>query len=70
MTNGNALKEAIKAAGVSIAFLAEKLNSSRNRVYAIIHGADCTASEISTLTQCLHLTKDQRDYIFLSESVN
>ena len=70
MTNGNALKQAIKDSGVSIVFIANKLECSRNRVYSIIKGADCTASEISELTQLLHLTKQQRDYIFLSNSVN
>ena len=70
MTNGVALKQAIKDSGISIVFIANKLKCSRNRVYSIIGGADCTASEISELTQLLHLTKQQRDYIFLSNSVN
>ena len=67
MTNGDALKQAIKDSGMSIVFIANKLECSRNRLYSIIKGADCTASE---LTQLLHLTKQQRDYIFLSKTVN
>ena len=70
MTNGKALRQAIKEAGVTIVFLAQKLNCSRNRIYAIINGADCTASEISALTLWLRLSRDRRDYIFLSENVN
>lgn len=70
MTNGNALKQAIKDSGMSIVFIANKLGCSRNRVYSIIKGADCTASEIFELTQLLHLTKQQRDFIFLSNCVN
>ena len=70
MTNGQALRDAIKEAGVSIVFLAEKLGCSRNRVYAIIGGADCTATEIAAFTQLLHLSKNSRDHIFLERSVN
>ena len=70
MTNGVDLKNAIKDAGVSIVFLAEKLGCSRNRIYAIIGGADCTATEIAGLSQCLHLTKEERDHIFLEKKVN
>lgn len=70
MTNGKALKADIESSGVSITFLAEKMGCSRNRIYAIINGADCTASEIEALSRLLHMTKERRDYIFLSESVN
>lgn len=70
MTNGKALKAAIKEAGVTITFLAAKLECSRNRIYAILSGADCTATEIATLTRVLHLTKESRDFIFLCECVN
>lgn len=70
MTNGEALKTAIVEAGVSITFIAKTLKCSRNRVYSIIKGAECTASEIVEISQILHLSKLQRDVIFLSESVN
>lgn len=70
MTNGEELRKAIKNAGVTITFIAQKMECSRNRVYAIIEGSDCTASEIAKLTALLHLSKDERDYIFLSENVN
>lgn len=70
MTNGEELKKAIKDAGVSIVFLAEKMQCSRNRIYAIIAGADCTATEIAGFTQYLHLSKSKRDYIFLQSVVN
>lgn len=67
MTNGEKLRDAIKEAGVTIVFLAEKLDCSRNRIYAIIAGSDCTAKEITCLSECLHLTKKERDNIFLGE---
>ena len=70
MTNGEALKTAIIEAGVSITFIAKTLKCSRNRVYSIIKGAECTASEIVEISQILHLSKLQRDVIFLSERVN
>ena len=70
MTDGKKLREAIKNAGVSISFLAVKMNCSRNRIYSIINGADCTASEIAGLTELLHLTLEQRDDIFLRKNVN
>lgn len=70
MTNGEKLKEVIDESGVSITFLAGKLECSRNRIYAIINGADCTASEIANLSKLLHMTRKQRDDIFLSMNVN
>lgn len=70
MTNGKMLKAVIDESGVSITFLANKLECSRNRIYAIINGSDCTASEIAGLSKLLHMTRKQRDEIFLSVNVN
>ena len=70
MTNGEALRTAIEESGITITFIANSLSCSRNHVYSLIKGADCTASEIVKLTQILHLTKPQRDHIFLTQSVN
>ena len=70
MTDGDELRKAIEEAGVSIVFLSEKIGKSRGRIYAIIRGADCTASEIAGLSEALHLTRERRDHIFLSKSVN
>lgn len=70
MTNGDALRQTIKDSGVSIVFLADKMGCSRNRIYAILQGSDCTASEISELSKLLHMTNEERDFIFLSECVN
>lgn len=69
MTNAKMLKEKIVASGVTITFLAESLGCSRNRVYSILEGSDCTASEIVGLSEALHMTKEERDAIFLSEKV-
>ena len=70
MTDTKALKEAIKESGKTITFIAAKMGCSRNRIYAIINGADCTASEITKMTEILQLTKEQRDKIFLATLVN
>jgi len=50
VTKGKELRQEIKAAGVSIVFLAEKVGCSRNRIYSIIDGADCTANEITAIS--------------------
>ncbi len=69
MTNARLLKEKITAAGVTITFLAEHLKCSRNRIYSILDGAECSASEIVGLSEALHLTREERDAVFLSEKV-
>ena len=66
MTDGKLLRETIDASGISISFIAGKLNKSRNRVYSIVKGADCTASEITVISECLHLNTDERDKIFFA----
>lgn len=70
MTKGKELRDVIDNAGISITFIADKMGCSRNRVYAILDGSDCTATEITMLSGVLHLTKSQRDNIFLSAAVN
>ena len=70
LTRGDELKKIIKESGVSITFISYKMNCSRNRIYAILDGADCTASEIAKLSEILHMSKNIRDYVFLSQNVN
>ena len=70
MTNGEELERIIKDIGISIVRIAERMGCSRNRIYSIIKGADCTASEIVSLCAILNLDKEQRDKIFLSKNVN
>ena len=69
MTDTALLKRTIDESGVTIVFIAEKLGCSRGRVYAIMNGSECTASEIVKLGEILHLTPKLRDSIFLSRSV-
>ena len=59
MTDGKLLKQTIEESGISITFIAEKMECSRNRIYAIIAGSDCTASEITKMSETLHLCRKQ-----------
>ncbi len=70
MTDGAKLQEAIDNSGITMTFIATKMGCSRNRIYAILNNAECNASEIVQLASILHLTKTQRDRIFLLENVN
>ena len=67
MTNKEALKKAIDDSGVTITFIANRLGCTRNRVYSILGGADCTSSEIVTLTEILHLSMKSREAIFFAQ---
>ncbi len=69
MTDGKALEEIIKDSGVTITHIADKMGCSRNRIYSILNGAECVASEIVSLSEILHLSKEKRDAIFLVRKV-
>lgn len=70
MTDGKLLDQKIKNSGISITFIAEQMGCSRNRIYSILANGECNASEIVALARILHLTKPERDKIFLIEKVN
>lgn len=69
MTDGKELNRVIENSGVTITFIAGKMGCSRNRVYSILAGSECTASEIVALSEILHMDKESRDNIFLSPGV-
>ena len=69
LTDVKMLKAVVDESGITITAIADKMGCSRGRVYAILAGSECTASEIVTLSNILHLTDRQRDKIFLSEKV-
>lgn len=67
MTNSELLKKKIDESGVSITFLAEKCNVSRDYFYRKMNGeVEFKQSEIATLKECLHLTQKDRDAIFFA----
>lgn len=70
MTDGKALEKIIDESGVTISHIANKMGCSRNRVYSILKGSECVASEIVALSEILHLSKEKRDSIFLLKCVN
>lgn len=71
MTNTELLKKVYTRAGVSITWLAEQMGCSRNRIYAIMDGTggEPTAREITCFAECLHMSREERDEIFLTEKV-
>ena len=70
MTDGKELERVVRDSGITITHIADKMGCSRNRVYSILAGSECVASEIVALTEILHLTKVQRDSIFLPDNVS
>lgn len=65
MTKGDELRKEIDQAGIKIITIADKMNCSRNRIYSILNGADCSGEEIIMFSEILHLSNSRRDYIFL-----
>lgn len=66
MTNSRLLKEAIVEAGVTMAWLADRMQISRESLYNKINGlTEFKGSEIANITQLLHLSGESRDKIFL-----
>lgn len=67
----NALKEKIKDSGMTITAISKKSGILRETLYNRINGiGEFTASEIVGLTQALHLSKSERDQIFLGKKLN
>lgn len=69
MTDTQLLNQFMMDSGVTKTWLARKVGCSRPRIYKILSGADCTASEIAGITEALHLTAKQRDLIFFAQKV-
>lgn len=61
------LKQVLKDSGMTMVAIAEKSGIERTTLYNRLNGiGDFTSREIVGLTNVLHLTKAQRDRIFLS----
>lgn len=68
MTNAEMLRKKMEESGVSYTFLADKLGISRQGLYnKIDNKSEFKASEISIATEVLHLTRKERDEIFLTK---
>lgn len=71
MVNIELLKKTIEDRGITIVRLAQKSNIERATLYNRLNNkGEFTASEIVGLSDALMLTKNERDDIFLVESVN
>ena len=71
MTNVEMLQNKIQTARVKRTALAAAMGVSMPTFYSRISGnSEFNASEIIALTRVLHLSKDERDAIFLAENVN
>ena len=69
MTDTNLLMEFIVESGMTKKTLAERAGFSRERLYTILEGSECRASEIEGLARALKLTNANRDRIFFAKEV-
>lgn len=71
MTDFEMLLSKIKDSGMTVVAIADKTGIDRATIYNRLKGrGEFTASEIIALSEALHLTKSDRDKIFLSGKVN
>ena len=67
MVDMELLKEKVYASGMTMVFIAKHSGISRETLYNRFKGTgEFTASEITALTQTLHLSREERDKIFFA----
>ena len=69
MTDLNLLMQYITDSGMTKKNIALKAGISRERLYTILEGSECRASEIEGLAKALRLTNANRDKIFFAKEV-
>ena len=63
----NALISKVKESGMSMTYVAKRLEISRASLYKKLHGdVEFKISEIATLSNVLHMSSEDRDSIFFS----
>lgn len=68
MTDFDELKKKIDDSGMTMTAIADKANILRATLYNRLNGVgEFSASEIVALSSVLHLTKAERDHIFLGQ---
>lgn len=65
MANVELLKEKISNSGMTVTAIADKSGILRETLYNRMKSGNFYASEITALTNVLHLTRKERDEIFL-----
>lgn len=69
MTDGKLLLSLIEESGMPKTTIAARSGFSRDRLYTILDGSECRASEIEGLARTLKLTNAIRDKIFFAKKV-
>lgn len=69
MTDGKLLLRLIEESGMPKTVVAERSGFSRDRLYSIIDGSECRASEMEGLTKTLHLTSAVIKQLFFAKEV-
>ena len=69
MTDINLLKQFIEESGMTKKNIALRAGFSRERLYTILEGSECRASEIEGLARVLKLTNANRDRVFFAKEV-
>jgi DNA transposition AAA+ family ATPase len=69
MTDKELLNQLMSNSGITKSWLARRIGCSRPRIYKILSGGECTASEIAGISEALHLTTEQRDLVFFAHKV-
>lgn len=65
------LKSKIKDSGMTMTAISAQSGILRETLYNRLNGiGDFTASEITAMTRVLHLSRTERDEIFLSDKLN
>lgn len=71
MTDFELLQHKIKESGMTMVAICEKSGIERATMYNRLNGVgEFTAKEIVSLSEVLHLSKPDRDKIFLTKNVN
>ena len=69
MTDGNLLRSLIEESGMPKTTVAARSGFSRERLYTILEGSECRASEIEGLARTLKMTNPIRDKVFFAKKV-
>ncbi len=69
MTDKELLNQIVTDSGVTKTWLSKKAGISRPRLYKILGGAECNASEMTSLSEALHMTNVQFKRVFFAQKV-
>lgn len=70
MTNTELLLDFINESGMTKSFIARKMGCSRPRLYKILDGAECTVTEMMSLSEILRLNNKQKADVFLQKKLD